>query len=906
MANATSTQLQELYVAYFGRAADPTGLDYWTEKGITTTKFAADMYAQAEFKDSYGSKSTEAQVDQIYQNLFDRAADVTGLLYWTKQIDLGVLKVAEIATHLIWAAQNNSGSEDDKNALTNRTNAAVAYTAEVKKTSAGVLAYSAKSTSPFEAGVNIAEAKSYMSGIDKDTAHTSAGVVSSVATIKTNGPAADYVAPVAAVVDTDKTLTVTSAIDTLTGGTANDTFNAVNTSTSTVLTNLDSLTGGDGTDTLSISDTAKGAYVLPTSLTLSGIETVKLSHLSDGTGDTITADFSNYADVDTVTIASAGSNITAATITTKANVQSLTIDGGNGADIDDVQHTESTTDASATVANTDVLSTVSLIGLNNQATALDTDSLTSITVKNVAGTVTNTDNYIATTDTRTLTVSHNGGTNGGVVDAGATTVNFDIDAAVTDAGTNTFTAAKTLNVDINAALTAGIVQTTAATDVNVTLDAAVTAMTLTTDAATTIDFSGTANATVTQNGASALVITNSGSGNLELATAIATGQRYVGGSGNDTITVTNGGTKANTTGAGNDTVTLTAVAGTGGSVDAGAGTADVVSMTAANAVTVTASTAFEADIANFERLTIGAIAASASTSTLALGNLDDINYVTSAGGASNGSAITTTISGFQSGGTLAQTALYSTNQAVTLTGSFTGATDTFNLKVDGGNGYANIGVLTLASVETINITTNDTTDSSAATTMFDLNLDADNTTTINISGDTGILFSNGSHAVVTTVDASGVTGTTTEGVVTFAAETSSNVTLTGGAGNDVLTVGAAIDTITGGAGADTLGGLGGVDTISGGAGADTITGGTGADSLTGGDGADIFVFSTAADSSTATYDSITDFTTSDFIRFVSGDDVAGTNTNAEIATLDVAIAALVFIPATPSAATNLI
>ena len=104
MANATSTQLQELYVAYFGRAADPTGLDYWTEKGITTTKFAADMYAQDEFKDAYGSLSTESQVNQIYKNLFDRDADVTGLNYWTLQINLGNLKVAEIATHLIWAA----------------------------------------------------------------------------------------------------------------------------------------------------------------------------------------------------------------------------------------------------------------------------------------------------------------------------------------------------------------------------------------------------------------------------------------------------------------------------------------------------------------------------------------------------------------------------------------------------------------------------------------------------------------------------------------------------------------------------------------------------------------------------------------------------------------------------------
>jgi hypothetical protein len=141
MANATSTQLQELYVAYFGRAADPTGLDYWTAKGITTAKFASDMYAQAEFKDAYGSLSTESQVNQIYKNLFDREADVTGLTYWTQQIKLGNLQLAEIANDLIWAAQNNAGSSDDKTALTNRTNAAVAYTAEVKLTTSGILAY---------------------------------------------------------------------------------------------------------------------------------------------------------------------------------------------------------------------------------------------------------------------------------------------------------------------------------------------------------------------------------------------------------------------------------------------------------------------------------------------------------------------------------------------------------------------------------------------------------------------------------------------------------------------------------------------------------------------------------------------------------------------------------------------
>ena len=124
MANATSTQLQELYVAYFGRAADPTGLDYWVEEGITTAAFAANMYAQPEFEAEYGSKSVAIQVDQIYQNLFDRSADTAGLTYWVQQINLGKLQLAEIANDLIWAAQNNSGNEADKTALANRTEAA--------------------------------------------------------------------------------------------------------------------------------------------------------------------------------------------------------------------------------------------------------------------------------------------------------------------------------------------------------------------------------------------------------------------------------------------------------------------------------------------------------------------------------------------------------------------------------------------------------------------------------------------------------------------------------------------------------------------------------------------------------------------------------------------------------------
>ena len=187
MANATATELQQLYIAYFGRAADPSGLDYWTSEGTSTKAFAAHMYAQNEFNSVYGSLSVESQVNQIYQNLFDRDADATGLLYWTQQINNGTLQLASIANDLIWAANNNSGSSDDKTALTNKTNAAVAYTAKVKETTSGILAYAAASTDPWVAGDNIEAAKTYFQGIDKDTPHTTSGIASSVSSIISNG-----------------------------------------------------------------------------------------------------------------------------------------------------------------------------------------------------------------------------------------------------------------------------------------------------------------------------------------------------------------------------------------------------------------------------------------------------------------------------------------------------------------------------------------------------------------------------------------------------------------------------------------------------------------------------------------------------------------------------------------------
>jgi len=346
MANATSTQLQELYVAYFGRAADPTGIDYWTTTGTSQAAFAAHMHAQNEFQANYGTKTVEAQVNQIYKNLFDREADVTGLEYWTLQINLGNLKVAEIATHLIYAAQNNAGSEADKTALTNRTAAAVAYTAEVRLTTADILAYAPTTTDPWVAGANITEAVSYLSGIDGTTEFTAAGVTASVDKFTATSS------------DTAKSFVATTGVDSFTGAAADDSFTAQMDATATLNTAglLDTFDGGAGTDTFLLVNTTASAVstaLQPSNIT--NIETFDYRGTAGGNLDFDTAgsattfkltnlsgtsDFSDVRTTDTVSFVNAGATLdttvtyNAASVTGTADSDTIVLDGVTaGADI---------------------------------------------------------------------------------------------------------------------------------------------------------------------------------------------------------------------------------------------------------------------------------------------------------------------------------------------------------------------------------------------------------------------------------------------------------------------------------------------------------------------------------------------------------------------------------------------
>ncbi len=79
-----------LYFAYFLRIPDKGGLTYWIgrKRSGTQLRVISDNFAGSnEFKNRYGSLTNSQFVELIYQNLFNRAGDVSGVNYWTTKLD---------------------------------------------------------------------------------------------------------------------------------------------------------------------------------------------------------------------------------------------------------------------------------------------------------------------------------------------------------------------------------------------------------------------------------------------------------------------------------------------------------------------------------------------------------------------------------------------------------------------------------------------------------------------------------------------------------------------------------------------------------------------------------------------------------------------------------------------------
>lgn len=84
-----------LYFAYFGRAPEPAGLDYWQDRLDSGTaglgKVSSFFASSQEFKTLYGGTTNTQFVTLVYQNVLFRNPEPSGLAYWKGRLDQGTI-----------------------------------------------------------------------------------------------------------------------------------------------------------------------------------------------------------------------------------------------------------------------------------------------------------------------------------------------------------------------------------------------------------------------------------------------------------------------------------------------------------------------------------------------------------------------------------------------------------------------------------------------------------------------------------------------------------------------------------------------------------------------------------------------------------------------------------------------
>lgn len=101
--------IQGVYVALFGRPADPTGLAYFN----TVTKNGADLSAigdlssTKEYQSRFGTQNNVQIITSIYQSLFAREPEPDGLEFFTLQLSNGNLNIKNIAIAILDGARGN-------------------------------------------------------------------------------------------------------------------------------------------------------------------------------------------------------------------------------------------------------------------------------------------------------------------------------------------------------------------------------------------------------------------------------------------------------------------------------------------------------------------------------------------------------------------------------------------------------------------------------------------------------------------------------------------------------------------------------------------------------------------------------------------------------------------------------
>jgi Ca2+-binding RTX toxin-like protein len=809
--SVTAAQIQQAYVAFFNRPADPIGLQFWLNRATSANQTIAQITAafgtSSEYTNLYSGQGDTQRVNAIYQNLFGREAEVGGLQFWAGELANGRRSISDIAKAIADSAQGT-----DLTKINNKVSVATDFTTALD-TTAEILGYSG-ATAASLARTFMSTVSETQASVDAAKAAIPAQITSIVNTVN-NTPGT--------------TITLTSGVDVRSGTSGNDTFDgSVNAQGTATFTSVDNLDGGTGNDTLiaglaggniaaRLTSIETGEFITSAATTLdlvnvTGMSTVLLRNGSN----TLTVNNIAATTGQTFTVQDQASNVTlnfANAALTGTNAFTLALSGAQsdadgGAQIDIAQQAGSDTSSLETLTLQSGGSGANFLNRAQVQNAAGTNTLATLNVTGAQGLTVATD--FATT-VRTVDAS-------GMTGAVGLTAGFDATLAMTVTGSG---GNDTLTFDSSAA------------NVNIAAgngNDVVSILGFTTDD-TIAGGDGTADRLDIRTQTDAEAIT----ANLTNTTGFEQLSLRTAGSNAASLVATRFGTI--------DTVRLDA--GTAGSygvtMQAGSVTLTIASPTAGdNAQLAGALTVTDTGTAASDILTI----TNRDTDTATTTNNYNGQNITSAGYETVNLSTGTTATVAQTVGT------------ITLNNDSLSGANTLNV-----SGANNLTIANLASNSSGLLTVN----ASGLTGTALLSMGAAPTFsvatgTVSITGSANGDTLRGPAASAATIDGGAgadtiVTGTAADSVL-------------GGTGNDTITAGGGNDIVDGGDGADTITMAAGTVNVTGGAGNDTIDMAatlTAGDTVSGGDGTDILRISTAATAATAA--GVTGFET---IRFDAG------------------------------------
>jgi len=114
---------QQMYVAYYGRAGDPEGVNFWAAQFDESNNLDAvlsNFGNSQEYSDNFASLNHEELVTGLFQQMYNRSPDAEGLAFYVARLESGAATLASIAKQIADGSQDNDGlSLDNKIAVAN-------------------------------------------------------------------------------------------------------------------------------------------------------------------------------------------------------------------------------------------------------------------------------------------------------------------------------------------------------------------------------------------------------------------------------------------------------------------------------------------------------------------------------------------------------------------------------------------------------------------------------------------------------------------------------------------------------------------------------------------------------------------------------------------------------------------